>query len=203
MSNTGISPAAQTAIAVASALSALAWATAQFYLARAENQRANDAKELKLLELQKRAKDAEAWDHLSTRAILKAADPDLKAYFLKEREYALIVRDFQAITPETTVKNTIAMVQILNRLRGSPFFDDKYRPEYEALWVTLTSEPVKSELKDSPKELSVPCEELFKLFPEYAGQFKVAYKSCGDLNKVLGDVGLQDAIRALEVKLRN
>lgn len=134
-----------------------AWAFAQAGYAWADLQRASNTEKLKRLEFQKDAIEIEAWDKLSTRAILKSADKDLKSYFLKEQEYTLIVRDFQAIKEETRPGNTTGMTQVLNRLRFSPFFDNKYRSEYEALWIILSARPTmdKAELETAIQALDV------------------------------------------------
>jgi len=70
----------------------------------------NELELKKKLELRKIAIEAEEWNKLSTRAILKVADPDLKSYYLKQQEYALIVRDFQALK---NTKDSIAMQLVL------------------------------------------------------------------------------------------
>lgn len=188
------------AIAGTLALSTFFWAYAQSDLAAAEKKRAYDVLALRKLELQKNAVEAEAWDKLSTRAILKRADKDLKTYFLKEQEYALIVRDYQAIKQETSSKNTVGMTQVLNRLRGSPFFDNNYRPEYDALWAILTN-PDKP-ANDQVKESSITCSRLFSVFPGFEKEFKNTFANCKDGEKK-GVVDLPTAMSALEVKLRN
>lgn len=163
---------------------------------------------------------AKSWDTLSNRAILKKADADLKTYFLKEQEYELIVREFQTVKDEVIdKKNYVAMVQILNRLRGSPFFDEKYRPEYDALWVMLTHRGVRSNIATNSHgqpnntaainnqstevpDGSITCEQLKQYVPDHFEKLKNTFESsCGSDMK--NKVTLEDAVEALERKLRN
>ena len=143
-------------------------------------------------EFTKKAIQAKAWDELPTRAILKVADKDLKTYFLKEQEYALIVRDFQAYRNQVE-SNTTAVKQVLNRLRSSPFFDDAYRPEYDALWALVTT--------NKPEKIT--CQKLCQLFPEEAFEkaFQVAFDCAGTTKDKV--INLEDAFAALEMKLRS
>lgn len=140
-----------------------------------------NAPKFKLMEVTGDAIAADAWDKLSTKAILKHADKDLKTYFMKKQEYTMIARDFQAVkgefvkdfkatTPEPALlTHIVGLQQVLNRLRGSPFFEDEYRPEYDALWVMLTGRQAKTS-----------CGELIGEFPKFKTYFEATFKKCKD-----------------------
>ena len=134
---------------------------------------------------------AKGWDKLSTRAILKSMDPDLKTYFLKEQEYLSIVHEFEMLK-ESTIKtgNYTAMSLVMHRLRQSPFFNEDYRPEYAALWLILTQ----SDSKDG-----MGCSQLFEAYPDFRSKFRTAYTGCRSAEK---RVSVREAIEALERKLR-
>jgi hypothetical protein len=145
-----------------------------------------------------------AWAKLTTREILKKADPELKTYFLKEQEYALIVREFQSLKDATIANNDYtAMILVMNRLRASPFFDEVYRPEYDTLWLMLTQKGKKDGIK---------CAQLYKIYPEFKNDFYKIYEPCENdstWSKLVlggggeGNVSILHAIEALERKLRN
>lgn len=161
-----------------------------------------NAPKLKLMEVTTDVIAVDAWDKLSTRAILKHADKDLKTYFMKEHEYGMIVRDFQAVkselvkdfketTPESaSLTHIVGLQQVLNRLRGSPFFKDEYHPEYDALWVMLTGRQIKTS-----------CGELIEEFPKFKTHLKATFKTCEDDEN--GEITIIDAVTALERKLSN
>lgn len=113
-----------------------------------------------------------AWDELSTRAILKKADPDLKTYFLKQQEFLHAVRDFQDLKE---IPRTPPMLDVLVRLRASPFFSDTLRPEYDVLWVLLTQ-----------RQDSIGCARFAQLYPKA---------------KCEGEMTVREAVEALERKL--
>ena len=105
----------------------------------------------------------------------------MKTYFLKEQEYAII---------ESPFTHSAGLQQVLNRLRGSPFFDNTHRPEYDALSVMVSMK--KKELKCE----ELKCEELIKTFPMQ--DFKSAFSQCWDDKQF---VEIEEAADGLERKL--
>ena len=87
---------------------------------------ADAAVELKKIDVEKEAHAARAWDKLSTRAILKKADPGLERYFEKQEEYREAKSDLRAVGDRggiNTLVDCVAMVKLVNGIRLSPFFD--------------------------------------------------------------------------------
>lgn len=150
----------------------------------------SSAIQLKQMELTANSIRVDAWDKLSTRAILKSADTDLKTYFLKEQEHAMIVRDFYAAKEElkeSSMENTVALQQVLYRLHGSPFFNKDYMPEYNALWAML-----------STKKNEVKCKDLIKAYPDQ--NFEDVFDQCRFRD---ASVKIKDAADRLGWKLQN
>lgn len=86
---------------------------------------ADAAVEIKKIDVEKEAHAARAWDKLSTRAILKKADPGLERYFEKQEEYHQAKSQLRRVGDRgiNTWADCVAMVELVSRMRRSPFVD--------------------------------------------------------------------------------
>ena len=137
--------------------------------------------QLKRMEIASEATKIEAFDKLSVKAILKSKDRDLSSYFAKQLEYQMIVSDFHECK-----KNPIALRQVLSRLHMSPFFNDAYRAEFQAVWSMMSSD-----------QTQVSCTAMISRFPEHMHQFNDVFFCRDSWEKI----ELNYAIECLERKL--
>lgn len=85
---------------------------------------------------------------LSTKWLLKLGH-DLDAYFKKEEEYRKIKERLCQCARNPEQHKNAEIQNLLNDLRASPFFDNKYRLEYDNLWQIVKGQ-----------ESSLACEEV-------------------------------------------
>ena len=80
---------------------------------------ADAAVEIKKIDVEKEAHAARAWDKLSTRAILKKADPGLERYFEKQEEYHQAKSQLRRVGDRgiNTWADCVAMVELVSRMR--------------------------------------------------------------------------------------
>jgi hypothetical protein len=82
---------------------------------------------------------------LKTKYILRVSD--MKMFLELEKEYHQIIDEIDVCTRDTKECGKREIRKLLNDLRISPFFDNKYRPAYENL-LEYTQNENKFELKD-------------------------------------------------------
>lgn len=134
------------------------------------------------------AEAVKAMGRVSSAAHLKALDPSLSLYFAKQNEFIGYISQLRQLSnaPEpdaSTVHN------LLFQIRNCPFFEDRYRPEYDIAYILTSINAPSCPAEVYTKILDEDLQELAK---------KLLDRSCKE-----DKIDIRDGLRLLLFKMRD